>query len=110
VAIVYHVPSAIPRLNETVNCSGEGGIAKNIGVVSRIDSVQAARFDKPAAFPPSRLAGRRRRGGIENAEAGGNRKHDENPFPAHFSLPLVFRLAPFVMIGRMAVGKRVADA
>jgi hypothetical protein len=58
VAIRYDVPSAIPRPDETENCSGEGGIAENAGMINRIDSVQAARLHKPAALARVVAAGR----------------------------------------------------
>jgi hypothetical protein len=54
---LIHVPGAVRRLDETI-CSGGGGIAKDLGVVNRIDSVQAAWPHRPsgtwAAFRESR--------------------------------------------------------
>ena len=53
---------------------------------NRIDSVQAARFDKPTTVPPPCLAPSSRRSGAENAEAGGDCKYDQSPFSTHRSL------------------------
>jgi hypothetical protein len=38
-------------LDETIGF-GDGGIAENAGVISRIDAVQAARHHKPASVVP----------------------------------------------------------
>jgi hypothetical protein len=57
---------------------------------SRIDSVQAARFDKPATFPPTCIfAGSSHGSGPQDAQIGGDREHEENSFSNHFSLPAV---------------------
>jgi hypothetical protein len=38
----HHLPSAIPRLNEAICCCS-GRVAKDLGVIKRVNSVQAAR-------------------------------------------------------------------
>jgi hypothetical protein len=73
--ITYQVLS--PRLDETIMLFGEGRIAKNPGVVDRINSVQAARdhtrFAATVAIRPSRG-----RSGAEYAQGGGDCKCDES--------------------------------
>jgi len=48
--IRFYVPSTIPRFDETILSGGDGGIAENLGVDCWIDSAQAARHRRPAAF------------------------------------------------------------
>src|SRR5216684_4353760 len=78
-----HLPSAIPRSDETI-CVGGGGVAKNIGVVSRINSVQAAWHHRPVAIVIAVFAiTSRRRSGAEDAQGGGNCKPDESHLSTH---------------------------
>jgi hypothetical protein len=78
-----YVPSAIPRLDET-KFSGGGGIAKDLEVINRVNSVQAAR---PHVSAGVRAAFRQnRRGGAENA--GSDCKCDENHLSTHGFLQL----------------------
>ena len=84
VAIRYDVPSAVPRPDETENCSGEGGIAENAGMINRIDSVQAARLHKPAALARVVAAGRPSSGrDAENSWGGDDSKRDESHLSTH---------------------------
>ena len=78
-----YMPSAIPRLHET-KFSGGGGVAKDLGVISRVNSVQAAR---PHVSTGVRVAFRQnRRSGAENA--GGDCKCDESHLSTHGFLQL----------------------
>jgi hypothetical protein len=68
----------VPPLDKTIIGFGEGRIAKNTGVVDRINSVQVARnhtrLAAAVAIRPSR-----RRSGAENPQGGGGAcKRDEN--------------------------------
>jgi hypothetical protein len=63
--VVYHVLGAIPRLDETI-LYGDGGIAKNIGVVSWINSNQAA-WDHNSALAVIIVLRPSCRSGAENA-------------------------------------------
>jgi hypothetical protein len=69
-------------LDETVTVFGEGRIAKNSGVVNRINSVQVAwhhtRYAATVAIRPSRG-----RSGAENAQGGGDCKRDESHLATH---------------------------
>jgi hypothetical protein len=78
------MPSAVPCLDESINCSGEGGIAKNAGMINRIDSVQAARLHKPAALARVFAAGRPSSGrDAENSWGGDDSKRDESHLSTH---------------------------
>ena len=63
--VVLDVPSAIPRFDETIFSGRDAGIAKDLGVINRVNSVQAAwpyvSTRVPATFRQSR------RSGAENA-------------------------------------------
>src|ERR1700730_4492036 len=85
-----YVPIAIPRLDETI-CGGGGGISKNIGMVRRINSVQAARHHKAASPAAAALFRRSRRSDAENAQSGGEGKRDERLASNHDNLPFVCR-------------------
>jgi hypothetical protein len=82
------VPSAIPRLDKTI-CTGDGGIAKNFGMVNRINSVQAAGYHIPAAISAVAMLGCKRRSGAENAQSSSKGKIDEGFVCDHGDLPLV---------------------
>jgi hypothetical protein len=84
--IVLHLPSAIPRSDET-KLSGDGGVAENLGVMNRVNSGQAARRHIPAALVAlvDVIPGDRRRD-AENAQGGGDCKHDEGFLSAHGGL------------------------
>jgi hypothetical protein len=62
-----HVPSVVWRLDETIGF-GDGGIPENMGVISRIDAVQAARHHKPTSVVPIILPGK----------SGGNSAKDDS--------------------------------
>jgi hypothetical protein len=66
-----YLPNAIPRSDEA-KCVGGGCIAKNIGVMNRIDSDQAARDHSPTLAPPVGAITRSRRSGAEDAQGGGD--------------------------------------
>jgi hypothetical protein len=77
VTIGRDVPSAIPRLDETI-FSGDSGIAKDLGVINRVNSVQAARPHVSTGVPATL---RQSRGsGAENAQ---NCKRDESHLSTH---------------------------
>jgi len=83
-AIGSHVPNAIPRFDESKISGGDSGIAKNLGVVSWIDSVEAARCHRPAALTaPVDVILRVRRCGAENAQRSGDCKRDEGLVSNH---------------------------
>jgi hypothetical protein len=65
------VPSTVSPLDETIIGFGEGRIAKNTGVVNRIDAVQAAR-DHTRVAATVAIRPNRRRSGAENAQGDGN--------------------------------------
>jgi hypothetical protein len=70
--------------DETIIGFGEGRIAKNTGVVNRINSVQAARdHTRLAATAITRSRGSR----AEDAQGGGNCKRDEGLVSIHGNLP-----------------------
>jgi hypothetical protein len=74
----------VPPLDETIMGLGEGRIAKNPGVVNRIDSVQAARDHTRSAFTVAiAIRPSRGRSGAENAEGGGDCKRDESHPSTH---------------------------
>jgi hypothetical protein len=78
-----HVPSVVWRLDETIGF-GDGRIPENMGVISRIDAVQAARHHKPTSVVPIILP-RQCRG--RRAEDDGCR--EGNPgFDQHFVSPV----------------------
>ena len=54
-AVVHNMPAAVRPSDETELSESRGGIAKDIGMVSRIDSVQAAGDDEPASIVVSCL-------------------------------------------------------
>src|SRR4030081_1863298 len=87
-AVALHVPGAVPGLKEAVFTGRDGGISKNLGVISRIDAVEAARFHKPTLVVGVRPSSRR---DAENTEDGDNRMHDKVP-SAHSSLAILPRL------------------
>src|SRR5260370_25640991 len=90
-AVWYHVPSMVPPLDETIIGFGEGRIAKNTGVVNRINSVQAAR-DHIRLAATVAIRPDRRRSGAENAQ-GGDCKCNENFLSIHGDLlPFVCRV------------------
>jgi hypothetical protein len=64
--VFFHLPRAIPRSDEAINFSGDGRIAKNIGMINRINSHQAAR-DHKSALAPIIVPCPSRRSGAENA-------------------------------------------
>jgi hypothetical protein len=80
----------VPPLDETIISFGEGRIAKNTGVVDRINAVQAARdhtrLAAAVAIRPSR-----RRSGAENAQGGGDCKRDESLPSIHGGFLLFIR-------------------
>jgi hypothetical protein len=87
----FDVPSAIPRFDETVFSDGDGGIAENLGVVSRVNSVQATRSYRPAAFSALVhiiLAGDCR-SGAEDTQRGGDCECDESLLSTHGSFLLL---------------------
>jgi hypothetical protein len=46
----FHLPSAIPRFDETVFSGGDGGITENLGMMGWIDSGQVARSHAPTSI------------------------------------------------------------
>jgi hypothetical protein len=95
--VVYHVPRAIPRLDETIICPSEGGIAKNVAMKNRIHPVQAARFYKPTLIagvveirPSWRSA--------EKAQSSGDCNRDESLLSIHKQPPFV-SLTPLLSSG-----------
>jgi hypothetical protein len=90
--ICSHVPSAITRSDETICCGG-GGTAKNFGVVSWINSVQATGYHMPTALAAlvHVIPAGDRRSGAENAQCGGEGKRDKRSVPNHGDLPFVCR-------------------
>jgi hypothetical protein len=66
-------------LNKTIIGFGEGRIAKNTGVVDRINPVQAARDHTRLAATVAIRPSRRRRG----AEGGDDCERDESQFSTH---------------------------
>src|SRR5580704_17137807 len=102
-AVGPHMPSAIPRSDESV-CGGSCGVAKDFGVVSRINSVQAARYHRPVAVPSAvALITRSGRGG---AEDGGNCKCDDGHHSVHGGFLL---LADATRIESLAARARCKD-
>jgi hypothetical protein len=93
----------VRRLDETIIGFGEGRIAKNTGVVSRIDSVQAARdharLAATVAIRPSR-----RRSGAENAQ-GGDCNRDESQLSTHGGFLLLPDVARCESMARLLTGK-----
>jgi hypothetical protein len=79
----HHLPSAIPRSDEA-KCVGGSRVAKNIGVMNRIDSDQTAPDHRPGLAAAS-VAIRTgcRRSSAENACGGGDGKRDENLLSTH---------------------------
>ena len=61
----------VPPLDETIIGFGEDRIAKNTGVVNRINSIQAAR-DRTRLAATVAIRPNRRRSGAENAQGGGD--------------------------------------
>jgi hypothetical protein len=84
--IGLHVPGSVPRLDETI-FSGDRRIAKNVGMVRRINSVQAARHHKPAARAAGAVVRCSRRSDAENAQGSGEGKRDESLVSNHDDLP-----------------------
>jgi hypothetical protein len=82
--VVLHVPRMVPALDETIIGLGDGGIAENVGVVDRINSIQAARHHISAAL--AAIGPSRRRSHAENAHSGDDCKRDENLVSTHGSL------------------------
>ena len=72
----------VPLLDETIIGFGEGRIAKNTGVVDRINSVQAARDHARLAATVAAIT-RSRGSGAEDAEGGDSCKRDESHFSTH---------------------------
>jgi len=85
--ICSHVPNAIWRLDETI-FTGDGGIAKNIGMVGRINPDQAAGYHVPAVIAAA-LFGCDRGSGPEHAERSGEGKRDERSVSNHDDFPFV---------------------
>jgi hypothetical protein len=85
VTVRLYVPSALPRFDESIFSGGDGGIAENLGMVSGIDTVQAARSYRPAAFSAlvHVILACDRRSGAENAECGDDCKRDESHLSTH---------------------------
>src|SRR5580704_2860651 len=83
--IGFHLPSAIRRPDEAINCVGGGGVAKNIGMVRRINSVQATRPHRPALATALVAAIiRSRRSSAKDAQGrGGDYKRDESLLFTH---------------------------
>jgi hypothetical protein len=78
-----HLPTAIPRSDEAKCCCG-GRVAKNFGVKSRINSVQAAWHHRPVAVATAvAIRPSRRRSDAENAQGGSDHKRDESLPPTH---------------------------
>jgi hypothetical protein len=92
----------VPPWDEAITGSGEGWIAKNTWVVSRIDSIQAApdhiRLAAAVAIRPSR-----RRSGAGKAQGDGDCKHDESPLSTHGSLFLA-RPSPLALLDELRLG------
>src|ERR1700680_1245789 len=78
----HHLPSAIPRSDEA-KCVGAGRIAKDIGVINRINSDQTARDHIPTLAATVAIRPSRRRSGAENAQGGGDCKCDESHLSTH---------------------------
>jgi hypothetical protein len=83
VAVGFHVPASVPRLDETENRPGKGGIAEYVGVIDRIDTVEAARLHKSAAVMAAIEKRPSRGAGGEHAQGGGGGKHDESLASTH---------------------------
>jgi hypothetical protein len=64
-------------LDKPIIGSGDGGIAENIGVIDRIDSVQAARLHEPAAMMAAIEKRPTCRSRAQDTE-GADRKRDES--------------------------------
>jgi hypothetical protein len=81
----FYVPRAIPPFDETIFSGGDCGIAENLGMVSRINSVQATRSYRPAAFSAlvHVILACDRRSGAENAECGDDCKRYESHLSTH---------------------------
>jgi hypothetical protein len=73
----------VPPLDETIIGHGEGRIAKNTGVVNRINSVQAARDNIPTLAATVAAIARSRGSGAEDAQGGGDCKCDESHLSTH---------------------------
>jgi len=86
--VFFHLPRAIPRSDEAINFSGDGRIAKNIGMISRINSHQAAR-DHKSALAPIIVPCPRRRSGAENAQGNNGCNHGESLPSAHDRSPFL---------------------
>jgi hypothetical protein len=98
--IVLNPPGAIPRFDEPELSGGDDGIAENLGVVNRVDPVQAARHHGPAAFSAVIdviLRGRGNRAESAQGQCGG--KHDERVFSTHGILPSVYAFYPLSIAG-----------
>src|SRR5215471_19957637 len=86
--IGLHVPSAVARSDEAI-LGSDRGIAKNIGVVNRINAIKAARHDMSTSVAPVAdiflpVCGRSDR----NAECDDAEQHDEIHFSNHGGLLL----------------------
>src|ERR1700676_1470044 len=84
----HHLPSAIPRSDEA-KWVGAGRIAKDIGVINRINSDQTARDHIPTLAATVAIRPSRRRSGAENAQGGGDCKCDESFVSNHGGLLLI---------------------
>ena len=87
-AASFHVPGAIPRLDEAIDRSRKRRIAKNIGMMGWIDTVQAARFHESTPIlvtaprgvpPPIRTSG----SGAQNNRADDRYNRQESCIPPH---------------------------
>jgi hypothetical protein len=96
-AVSFHVPDAIPRLDEAIDRSCRGRIAENIGMTGWIDTVKAARFHESTPMlvpPPIRARGR----GAQTSQADDRYNRQESRIPPH----RYFLLEPKKSDGKMA--------
>jgi hypothetical protein len=91
----HHLPSTIPRFDETIFSGGDGGIAENLGMMGRINSGQAARSHGPTPFVAAvgAVLIPDCRSGAENAQGGGDCKRDESLLSTHGSSLHLLRLS-----------------
>jgi len=91
-AVLFHYPLAIACLDETIRL-GDGGVAKDRGMMHGIDAMQAARHHMASALV---MLGRKSR--AESAEHRGERNDGNELVPGHENLLFGFlqiRLSPY---------------
>jgi hypothetical protein len=83
--VTFHLPAAIARFDETI-LSGDSGVAKNPGVIDRINADQAAWDHKPSSIVPVILPRQSRRSSAEDE----SRRKGNLGLGQHFVSPAYF--------------------